>query len=226
MSETSQSPRPGKDIALVVLGAVLALPTALAGGWLSQINEQQSFLREERAVAYEDFLTTMSALDAQLKSTVAGNSVTEDGDLPDPSQEQLRAPHALLDEMVSSFNRVQVIGSSDAFSAAEGAMDRYQNYVTFLAERLIDLDENDPYTYDEDETDWFYDGGAEFMAVSLECLEFESRIPYLQAIQRDLGVAESDKPDSYDTQRDVCDLVDWANLYVGYSDAMQSGTFG
>jgi hypothetical protein len=215
-----------KDVLLVVLGAVLAIPTALIGGIVSQSNDQQAFLRQERLVAYEDFLSAMSRADSQFGKIVIANSVDEDDNVPSPTADESEYPAHLVDDIAAAFDRLQIIGSAEAVEAAGRALEVYRTYGDFLEEQLLALDEDASRTSDS-ATDWFHDGGADFMRVSTDCLSLEGRGSFIASVQADLGISNASKG-SGDAEQDsdICKQISWSELYSDYVDALVAGSFG
>lgn len=226
MSERAQRSFRWKEVMLVVLGAVLAIPTVFISGLVSQSNDQQAFLRQQRLVAYEEFLSAMSRADSEFGRIVIANSVAEDESLPSPTADESEYPAHLVDEIAAAYDRVQIIGSQGAVDAAGHALEVYKSYGDFLEARLLDLDEDDGGTFDS-VTDWFYGGGADFMHVATGCLSVEGRGPFVVSVQDDLGIPNTSNGSVGLVQEaDACEQINWSELYSGYVDALVAGSFG
>ncbi|WP_449407316.1 hypothetical protein [Microbacterium maritypicum] len=226
MSELQKQSFRWKEVLLVVLGSALAIPTVLISGIVTQSNDQQAFLRQQRLAVYEDFLSAMSRADSEFENIVIANSVDEEGNLPSPTADESEYPAHLVDEVAAAFDRVQIIGSREAVDAAGHALEIYRSYGDFLEERLLDLAEYDGGTF-ESATDWLYDGGADFVRVATECLSVEGRGLFVASVQADLGIPTTSTGRVDLVQgADVCKQISWSELYSDYVDALAAGSFG
>lgn len=219
MPDSSSVRSLGRDILLLVLGAAFALGGSLITGLTAQNAERESFLREQRLAEYSALLAAMTELDATIQIAIAANIAPDWTDLPTPGHSQRAIDPANVDELKTAFSRVQVIGSAGAVAAAEDGMSYYSKYLTFVEERLADIAE-DTADGSNSQTDWFYDGGADFMVSSADCLRLLAREPFVDVVQTDLGLDSTTAPAAT-----ICSEIEWDSLYTGFVNALVAGSF-
>lgn len=219
MSDTTPSRSWWKDFVLVLLGAALAILGSVIAGWMSQASDRESFLREQRLGEYSAFLTAMIELERTFDELVVANTAPSWDNLPSPTNEQRALSADALADLQTAYSRVQVIGSSEAVTAAAEAVDYHVSYAAFLASRLAEIEEDSGSIVDS-QTDWFYEGGAEFMSASIDCLRPLAREPFISVVQTDLDVEHlaSAVPE-------VCATIDWDDLHGEFVDALIAGSF-
>ncbi len=202
-----------------MLGAAFALGGSLITGLIAQNAERESFLREQRIAEYSALLASMTELDATIQGAIAANTAPEWNELPASGESHRAIDPAIVDELNTAFSRVQVVGSAAAVAAAEDGMSYYSKYLTFVEERLLEIAE-DTEDSSNSQTDWFYNGGADFMVSSADCLRILAREPFVGAVQSDLGLDPTTAPAS-----SICSEIDWDSLYTGFVDALVAGSF-
>lgn len=219
MSQNSSTRSLGRDVLLLALGATFALGGSLITGLIAQNAERQSFFREQRLSEYSTLLSVMTDLDATIQDAITANTATDGADLPAPSQSQRAIDPDTVEALNKALSRVQLVGSPGAVELATEAASYYSKYLSFVSDRLVDIGE-DSRQGSPSVTDWFYDGGADFMASSAECLEIVGRNQFVRVVQTDLGLEPTAEHVS-----SVCSAIDWDNLYPTFVDALAAGSF-
>ncbi len=204
---------------LLALGAALALGGSLITGLLAQNAERESFLREQRLTEYSALISAMTELDANIRLVIAANVADDGNNPPKPDRSPNAVDPVAVEKLNTAFSRIQLVGSPDTVLVAANGMSYYSRYLAFIEDRLADIAEG---AGDESSspTDWFYDGGADFMAYSAECLQPLAKDQFVRAAQTELGLEPIPEPNS-----PACSKIAWDNLYADFVDALVAGSF-